>query len=135
VAAPSLFFEGAVGLAFRMSLLAIERSEHKNPDPFETERVGHPERLNLSLSLDVLSGGHLSAIHRQIESWERVSHWPEPCSLSVGEARWGELCLPLWQYFRAMADPSIQESQLSARPWTAARRFQFDREEIADLAK
>ena len=22
---------------------------------------------------------------------------------AVGEARWGELCLPLWQYFRAMA--------------------------------
>jgi hypothetical protein len=34
-----------------------------------------------------------------------------------------------------MADPSIHESQLSAHPWMAARRFQFDLEEIADLAK
>jgi len=46
-----------------------------------------------------------------------------------------ELCLSLWQYFRAMADPSIQESQLSARPWMAAGGFQFGLEEIADLAK
>jgi len=34
-----------------------------------------------------------------------------------------------------MACPSIQESQLSARPWMAAEGFQFDLEEIADLAK
>jgi hypothetical protein len=34
-----------------------------------------------------------------------------------------------------MADPSIQESQLFARPWVAAEGFQFGREEIADLAK
>ncbi len=60
---------------------------------------------------------------------------PEPCSFAVGEARRDELCLPLWQYFRTMADPSIRESQLSARPWMAAGGFQFGLEEIADLAK
>ena len=58
-----------------------------------------------------------------------------PCSLAVGEARWDELCLPLWQYFRAIADPSIRESRLSARPWMAAGGFQFGLEEIADLAR
>jgi len=36
------------------------------------------------------------------------------------------------QYFRTMADPSIRESQLSARPWMAAGGFQFGLEEIAD---
>src|SRR6266446_9331852 len=65
-----------------------------------------------------------------LESWP-----PEPCSLAVGEARWDEMCLSLWQYFRAMADPSIRESQLSARPWMAVGGFQFGLEEIADLAK
>jgi len=53
----------------------------------------------------------------------------------VGEARWDEMCLSLGQYFRAMADPSIRESQLSARPWMAVGGFQFGLEEIADLAK
>ena len=46
-----------------------------------------------------------------------------------------ELCLSPSQYFRAMADPSIRESQLSARPGMAAGGFQFGLEEIADLAK
>ena len=50
---------------------------------------------------------------------------PEPCSLGVGEAGWDELCLSLSRYFRVMADPPIQESQLSARPWMAAGGFQF----------
>jgi hypothetical protein len=34
-----------------------------------------------------------------------------------------------------MADSSIQESQLSARPWMAAGGFQFGLVEIADFAK
>jgi hypothetical protein len=34
-----------------------------------------------------------------------------------------------------MADPSIRESQLSARPWMAAGGFQFGLEEIAGVAK
>jgi hypothetical protein len=63
------------------------------------------------------------------------SRLPEPCSLAVGEARWDELCLSLGQYFRAMADPSIRESQLSARPWMAAGGFQLGLEEIADFPK
>ncbi len=75
-----------------------------------SQRLRHPP-LKLATQLDT------RAIFR---SWP-----PEPCSLEVGEAHWDELCLSLRRYFRAMADPSIQESQLSARPWMAAGRFQF----------
>ncbi len=75
-----------------------------------SQRLRHPP-LKLATQLNT------SAIFR---SWP-----PEPCSLEVGEAHWDELCLSLRRYFRAMADPSIQESQLSARPWMAAGRFQF----------
>jgi len=46
-------------------------------------------------------------------------------ALQSCSGRWDELCLSLWQYFRSMADPSIQESQLSARSWMAAEGFQF----------
>jgi hypothetical protein len=33
---------------------SIERRKDEKPDPFETERVGHPKRLNQSLGVDVL---------------------------------------------------------------------------------
>jgi hypothetical protein len=42
----------------------------------------------------------------------------------MGVAHWDELCLSLWRYFRAMADASIQESQLFASPWIEGG-FQF----------
>jgi hypothetical protein len=35
VAAPSQLFEGAEGLDFRLSSLAVEQSEHQNPDPLK----------------------------------------------------------------------------------------------------
>jgi len=44
------------------------------------------------------------------------SRTPNIEQFAVGEARWDELRLPLSWYFRAMADPLIRESQLSARP-------------------
>ncbi len=74
----------------------------------------------------------------QTSQYKRVFSGVGRQSLAVlpwGEARWDEMCLSLWQYFRAMADPSIRESQLSARPWMAVGGFQFGLEEIADLAK
>jgi hypothetical protein len=65
---------------------------------------------------------HWMVLHRPVELAALIGSWPpEPCSLAVGEARWDELSLPPRQYFRAMAHPSIRESQLSARPWTAAQ--------------
>jgi hypothetical protein len=33
---------------------SIDRRKDENPDPFEPERVGHPKRLNQSLSVDLL---------------------------------------------------------------------------------
>jgi hypothetical protein len=41
-----------------MSLLAMEWREHQSPDPFETERVGHPKKPNQSLWVDVLEWYH-----------------------------------------------------------------------------
>jgi hypothetical protein len=39
-------------------LLAMEWREHQSPDPFETERVGHPKKPNQSLWVDVLEWYH-----------------------------------------------------------------------------
>ena len=45
-----------------MSLWATDRREHQNPDPFEAERVGHPEKLDRSLSIEVIEWPHLNVI-------------------------------------------------------------------------
>jgi hypothetical protein len=74
VAAPSRFFEGTVGLVFRMSLLAIGTEEKSKPRPFKPEWVGHPEKLNQSHSVDVLEWCHPNVISRQEENWERQGH-------------------------------------------------------------
>jgi len=76
---------------------------------------------------------HLSEIQAVLQSIAAKKSVLTTPSLLSSATR--ELCLSLWQYFRATADPSIRESQLSARPWMAAGGFQFGLEEIADLAK
>src|SRR5260221_6320661 len=50
--------------------------EKSKPRPFKTERVGHPERLNQSLGVDVLEWYHLNVIGRQEENCARVGHPP-----------------------------------------------------------
>src|ERR1700674_133056 len=56
-----------------MSLLAME---HQNPDPFETERVGHPKKPNQSLSVDVQEWYHPAVSVRQLKTRERVGRPP-----------------------------------------------------------
>jgi hypothetical protein len=46
------------------------------PRPFKTERVGHPEKLNQSLGVDVLEWYHLIVSVRQQKRGERVGHPP-----------------------------------------------------------
>jgi hypothetical protein len=43
-----------------------------NPDPFETERVGHPEKPDQSLGVDVLEWYHSTLRVRQQKKRERV---------------------------------------------------------------
>jgi len=57
-----------------MSLSAIVGTEPQNPDPFEPERVGHPEKPNQSLGVDVLEWYHPAVRVRQQEEHERVIH-------------------------------------------------------------
>src|SRR5713101_6389399 len=59
-----------------MSLLAMERNSNQNPDPLKPERVGHPEKLNQSLSVDVLEWYHPIVSVRQQKRGERVGHPP-----------------------------------------------------------
>jgi hypothetical protein len=60
-----------------MSLSAIVGTEPQNPDPFEAERVGHPEKPNQSLGVDVLEWYHPAVRVRQQEKHERVVHPPK----------------------------------------------------------
>ena len=46
--------------------------EHKNPDPVETEKVGHTEKLNQLLCIDVLDWYHSTMQVRQQKKCERV---------------------------------------------------------------
>jgi hypothetical protein len=46
--------------------------------PFKTERVGYPEKLNQSLSVDALEWYHPTVTRRQKENWRRVGH-PSVC--------------------------------------------------------
>jgi hypothetical protein len=59
-----------------MSLSAIVGTEPQNPDPFEPERVGHPEKPNQFLGVDVLEWYHPAVRVRQREKHERVVHPP-----------------------------------------------------------
>ncbi len=53
VAAPSRFFEGAE-VFFSNEFVSDETQEKPRPRPFKAERVGHPEKLDQSLGVDVL---------------------------------------------------------------------------------
>ena len=57
-----------------MRLLAMEAREHQMPDPSKTERVGHPENLNHSLSDDVPQWYHPTVSARQEEKSRKG--WP-----------------------------------------------------------
>jgi len=48
----------------------MERKRSQNPAPFKTERVGHPEKPNQSLGVDVQEWYHLNVIRRQEEIGE-----------------------------------------------------------------
>ena len=56
--------------------LAMERREHQNPDPSKTGRVGHPERPNQSLGVDVPEWYDPTVSVRQQKKCERVGHPP-----------------------------------------------------------
>jgi hypothetical protein len=63
------------------SLVANEFVSHgtkvkSKPRPFKAERVGHPEKLNQSLSVDVLEWYHSNMRVRQLKKRERVSPRP-----------------------------------------------------------
>jgi hypothetical protein len=60
----------------RERLIRGARREPQNRDPFETERVGHPERLNPSLGVDVLEWYHPMVRARQQKKHESVGHPP-----------------------------------------------------------
>ena len=66
-----------------MSLLAMEGKRSQNPDPFKPKRVGHPEKPNQFLRVDVLEWYHLKVIRRQEEHWGRVGH-PEKLRQLLG---------------------------------------------------
>jgi hypothetical protein len=79
------------------------RKEKSKPRPFETERVGHPEKLDQFLGVDVLEWYHLSVSSRQQKKYERVGHPPKgwatrPCPECGGwGGGWGEIILVLPQ--------------------------------------
>jgi hypothetical protein len=52
------------------------RGARKNPDPFEPERVGHPERQNQFHGVDVLEWYHPIVRDRQQKKRKRVCHPP-----------------------------------------------------------
>ena len=54
--------------------------EKSKPRPFKPERVGHPERLNEFLSVDVLEWYHPIATTRQQKKCEKVDHPPKTSS-------------------------------------------------------
>jgi hypothetical protein len=60
-----------------MSLLARERKRSQNPDPIKGERVGHPEKPNQFLGVDVLEWYHPAVrVHLQKKSG-RMGHPPD----------------------------------------------------------
>jgi hypothetical protein len=54
----------------------MEAKRNQNPRPFKVERVGHPKKLNQSISDDVLKWYHHNVICRQEENCARVGHPP-----------------------------------------------------------
>jgi hypothetical protein len=51
-------------------------SKKSKPRPFKTERVGHPEKPNQFLGVDVLEWYHATVRIRQQKKCERVGHPP-----------------------------------------------------------
>jgi hypothetical protein len=52
-------------------------AEKSKPRPFKPERVGHPEKLNQSLGVDVLEWYHPIVRVSQQKKYERVGHPPK----------------------------------------------------------
>jgi hypothetical protein len=50
--------------------------EIKTPTLLKLKRVGHPEKLNQSLGVDVLEWYPVNVIRSQEENWRRVGHPP-----------------------------------------------------------
>src|SRR5579864_6801377 len=51
--------------------IALLGGEGRNPDPFKTERVGHPEKPSPPLGVDVLQWYHRNAICHQHEKFAK----------------------------------------------------------------
>ena len=70
-------FEGSVGLKFPSNeFVSCGTEEKSKPRPFKSERVGHPEKPNQSLGVDVLEWYHATVRIRQQKKCERVGHPP-----------------------------------------------------------
>jgi hypothetical protein len=77
VAAPSsAAAERGGGFGLSNEFVGHETQEKSKPRPFKAKRVGHTEKLNQSLSVDVLEWYHLSVIPSQKENWGRVADPP-----------------------------------------------------------
>ncbi len=67
-------------------LVGHGRKEKPKPRPFKPERVGHPERLNQSLGVDVLEWYLQTRCAVKRKSCGRVRHPPSPANCS--EVTW-----------------------------------------------
>jgi hypothetical protein len=80
---------------------------------------GSSKRFRSAVGVRPYYGGELTQYDLREPRFWLTSVWPTIRGAD-GDARFrpveDELCLPPRQYFRAMADPSIRESQLFARP-------------------
>jgi hypothetical protein len=63
----------------------MEAQRSQNPDPFKPERVGHPEKLNQSLGVDVPEWNHPNWMRRQEEKLRRDAP-PAERHLDMNEA-------------------------------------------------
>jgi hypothetical protein len=80
VAAPSRVSKGRrVWFFLSNEFVSRGTQEKSKPRPFKAERVGHPERLNQFLGVDVLEWCHPTVRVCQFKTRERVGHPPFCC--------------------------------------------------------
>ena len=65
-------------------LVGHEMKVKSKPRPFKTERVGHPEKLNQSLGVDVLEWYHPAVcVRQQKRTWKGCATRPVYISTSI----------------------------------------------------